>query len=118
MKKTMVSLLIATAIPFINGMPIVKTPGDAKVPVAPSEALGKIETIRGNLVTVIKEQRLIVLKAKGVPFNFKVTTATKNRNRGNRATFEDLANLTDVNLSVTFVPMREGNYARNIQVEQ
>jgi hypothetical protein len=68
---------------------------------------------------LIKEQRLIVLKAEvGVPYNFIVTAATKIEIGGEKKAFEDLTTLSNTNLSVTFVPTREGNLARKIQVEK
>ena len=66
-----------------------------------------------------KEQRLIVLKEDGgVPFNFKVTPATKIEIGGRKAGFEDLETTTNAKISVTFVPMRQGNVARKVRIEQ
>jgi hypothetical protein len=67
----------------------------------------------------IKERRLIILKADGgVPYNFRVTPATKIEIGGKKAAFEDLAAMASVSLSVTYVPLRGGSFARKIQVEQ
>jgi hypothetical protein len=59
-------------------------------------------------MTLVKEQRLVVLKADGgVPYNFKVTPATRIEIGGKKAGFEDLDAMTNANVSVTFVPMSD-----------
>jgi hypothetical protein len=42
-----------------------------------------------------------------VPYNFKVTSATKIQIDGNKAGFDDLDIMTCANIIVTFVPMRK-----------
>src|SRR5450432_1145288 len=121
MRITILSLLIAALLPTWGGMAATikepATPKAAQASAAPDQALGPAETIRGSLMALVKEQRLIVLKADGgVPYNFKVTPATKIEIGGKKAGFEDLGTIADANISVTFIPMRLGNVARKIQV--
>jgi hypothetical protein len=59
---------------------------------------------------------LIVLKGDGgVPYNFKVTSATKIQIDGKKAGFEDLDTMANESISVAFVPTRQGNVAWEIQ---
>jgi hypothetical protein len=122
MKKTIVSLLIATLLPLLSGTPTIKKtgePNNVPPPSAGYQPFGQSETIHGSLMMLIKEQRLIVLKAEGgVPYNFRVTPATKIEIGGKNAAFEDLVGMTNANLSVTYDPLRVGNFARKIRVEQ
>jgi hypothetical protein len=70
-------------------------------------------------MALLKEQRLIVLKGEGgVPYNFQVTPATKIEIGGKKAGFEDLDTIINANISITFVPMRQGNLARKVQALQ
>jgi hypothetical protein len=70
-------------------------------------------------MALVKEQRLIVLKGdSGVPYNFRVTSATKIEIRGKKVSFEDLDTMTNANMSVTFIPTRQGNVAREIRAGQ
>ena len=122
MKKTILSMTIVSLLPALSGMAMFRIPGEpknARAAAAPRRAFGPAETIRGNLMELVKEQRLIVLKSEGgVPYSFIVTAATKIEVGGQKKAFEDLATLSNTNLSVTFVPTREGNFARKIEVEK
>jgi hypothetical protein len=123
MRKTILSLLIAGLLPTCGSMTATikepDAPKAAPASAATDQALGPAETIRGSLMTLVKEQRLIVLKGNGgVPYNFKVTPATKIEIGGKKAGFEDLGAMADANILVTFVPMRNGNVARKVQVGQ
>ena len=51
-------------------------------------------------------------------YNFKVTATTKIKIGEKEAAFEDLSALTDKRASITFVPMREGNVAKKVEIEQ
>jgi hypothetical protein len=116
MRKMTLSMLIAALLPTWAGMTAtIKEPAT----LAPDKAIGQVQTIRGSLMAVVKEQRLIVLKGdSGVPYNFKVTPATKIEIEGKKAGFQELDSMTNAKISVTFVPMRQGNIARKIQVGQ
>lgn len=123
MRKAILSMLIVALFPTCAGMaatikePVAPKPAPA--PAAPYKATGQVETIRGSLMALLKEQRLIVLKGEGgVPYNFQVTPATKIEIGGKKAGFEELDTVVTSNISVTFVPMRQGNLARKIQVLQ
>jgi hypothetical protein len=50
----------------------------------------------------------------GSAYNFKVTFATKIQIDGKKAGFEDLDTMTNASISVTFVPTRQGNVAREM----
>ena len=116
-------MLIAALLPTWAGMATTvrepDVPKAARVSTTPYKAFGQVETIRGSLVALVKEQRLIVLKGDGgVPYNFKVTSATKIQIGGKKAGFEDLDTMNNASVSVTFVPTRQGNVAREIQAGQ
>ena len=120
MRKTTLSILIAALLPTWAGMATtIKEPDGPKTPrasITPYKAMGQVETIRGSLMALVREQRLIVLKGDGgVPYNFKVTSATKIQIDGKKAGFEDLDTMANESISVTFVPTRQGNVAREIQ---
>jgi len=108
-------VLIAAVLPTWGGMAAtIKEPSEPRVP---DQAFGPTETIRASLTALLKEQRLIVVKGdSGVVYNFKVTSATKIEIGGKKAGFEDLDSMINTNISVTFVPMPQGNVARKIQV--
>lgn len=123
MTKTTLPMLIAALLPNWAGTATtVREPDVPKAPRASTtlyKAFGQVETIRGSLMAIVKEQRLIVLKGDGgVPYNFKVTSATKIHIGGKKAGFEDLDVVTNASVSVTFVPTRQGNVAREIQAGQ
>jgi hypothetical protein len=123
MRKTTLSMLIAVLLPTWAGMATTIKEADgpktARTSTTPYKAMGQVETIRGSLMALVKEQRLIVLKGDGgVPYNFRVTSATKIEIRGKKAGFEDLDTMTNANMSVTFIPTRQGNVAREIQAGQ
>ena len=120
MRRTTLSMLIAALLPTFAGIAItVKEPDgskNARASTTPYKAMGQVETIRGSLMALVREQRLIVLKGDGgVPYNFKVTSATKIQIDGKKAGFEDLDTMANESISVTFVPTRQGNVAREIQ---
>lgn len=123
MRKAILSMLIVALFPTCAGMaatikePV--APKTAPAPAAPYKATGQVETIRGSLIALLKEQRLIVLRGEGgVPYNFKVTPATKIEIGGKKAGFEDLDTIINASISITFVPMRQGNLARKVQALQ
>jgi hypothetical protein len=122
MSKTIRFLLVAALVPTGWLGATIKEPGDTKaapVQMAPDKAFGPAETIQGSLMWMVKEQRVIVLKAEGgVPFNFKVTATTKIEIGRKKSGFEDLDKLTDAKISVTYVPTERGNVATKIQIGQ
>lgn len=123
MRETTLSMLIAVLLPTWAGMATTIKEADgsktARASTTPYKAMGQVETIQGSLMALVKEQRLIVLKGdSGVPYNFRVTSATKIEIRGKKAGFEDLDTMTNANMSVTFIPTRQGNVAREIQAGQ
>jgi hypothetical protein len=120
MRKAIFSMLIAALLPMmaatIKGVDASKAP---PVSTTPAKAVSRTETIRGSLMSVVKDEQVIVLKGEGgVPYNFKVTPTTKIEIEGKKAGFADLDRMTNANISVTFIPTRQGNIARKIQAGQ
>jgi hypothetical protein len=124
MRKMTLSVLVTALLPTsaVTAPATIKEPDGPKASqavTAPYKAFGQVETIRGSLMALVKEQRLVVLKGDGgVPYNFKVTPATKIEIAGKKTGFEDLGAMTNANIEVTFVPTRQGNVATKIQVGQ
>jgi hypothetical protein len=124
MRRMTLSVLVAALLPIWPGTVAATATEPDALKAAPAttatyKAFGQVENIRGSLIALVKEQRLIVLRGDGgVPYNFKVTPATKIEIAGKNAGFEDLDSMADANISVTFVPTRQGNVARKIQVGQ
>ena len=123
MLKSTSSMLVAVLLSTGAGMATVikepDSPKTAPAATAPYKTMGQTETIRGSLMALVKEQRLVILKGDGgVPYNFKVTPATKIEVGGKKAGFEDLSTMTNASISVTFVPTRQGNIAKKIQAGQ
>lgn len=120
MKEMMMSILIALLFsPMGVAAMVNREPKDQAVSIEPNRALGHAETIRGALMALISEQRLIVLKnSDGVAYNFKVLPTTEIEIEGTKGTFEDLDALVNANLSITFVPTQNGNMARKIEARK
>jgi hypothetical protein len=119
MKEMLTSMLIPVILSTMVGMAarVSTEPKNPPPPNEPSKILGQVETIRGTLMATISDQRLIVIKtADGVSYNFKVPPAAEIEIGEKKGVFEDLAVLVNTNISVTFVPMQNGNVARKIVV--
>jgi hypothetical protein len=76
------------------------------------------ETLSGTISMIDADQNLVVLTSDNVPYNFKVTKATKIEIGGSKATFNELVNQTQKEASVTFVARRDGNFARSISISE
>jgi hypothetical protein len=123
MRKVIFSILIGAVLPIWLGMAAtIREPMASKaapVSTTPNNTLSRTETIRGSLMSLGTEERVIVLKGEGgAAYNFKVTPTTKIEIEGKKAGFADLDRMTNSNISVTFIPTRQGNIARKIQAGQ
>src|SRR5262245_66058275 len=123
MKKTFVYLPAASLLLALANANRASARNPVEAKSAPASTLskptmGKPETISGSLFMLIKDQKLVVLQtAGGVSYNFKVTAQTKIKIGENDAQFTDLGAMAIKGVSITFVPMREGNIAKKIQIQ-
>ncbi len=75
------------------------------------------ETLSGTIMMTDPGQKLLIVQTKGgTPFDFEVTPATRIESNGQTLTFQDLANDTNKNISVRFVPERKGDVARSVHL--
>lgn len=85
-------------------------------PKAPG-ALGPAETLSGTIMMVEVQKKLLIVKASsGVPYNFVVTPATRITAGKERLKLADLSARTDKAVTVRFVPTRQGNLARSVEL--
>jgi len=92
-----------------------ETPAAAK----PKAAAVKPEMLSGTLQSVAADKKLVVVTgASGIPFNFKVTGATKIKVGGTKAKLADLSSATGKSVSVKFLAEKKaGNIAQSIDVQ-
>ena len=96
--------------------PAAKEAAPAETPKA--EAV-KAETLAGTLQMVAADKKIVVVTdASGIPFNFKVTGATRIKVAGKKAKLDELASQTSKSVTVKFLPLRTGNAAQSIEVSQ
>lgn len=76
------------------------------------------ETLSGTVTLIDADQNLVVLTSDGIPYNFKVTKATKIEVAGSQASFNDLVSQTQKEASVTFIARPTGNVAKSITVSR
>lgn len=74
------------------------------------------ETLRGTIAMVDAVHNLVVVRSGSVPFDLKVTKATRIEIAGNKRDFKDLTSQTQKEASVVFVARANGDYAKNISV--
>jgi hypothetical protein len=85
----------------------------------PKVETAKPETIAGTIQMVVAEKKLVVLAdSKGVPYNFKVTAATRIKVAGKKAKLADLGAQINKTASVKFEPLHAGNIAQTIEVSE
>jgi F420-0:gamma-glutamyl ligase len=124
MKKVLL-LLVSTLILSYVGITLTlaqeaekkaEAPAAAEKPKTPAV---KPETLSGTLQTVVAEQKLVVVTdASGIPFNFKVTGATKIKVGGSKAKLADLSGATGKPVSVKFLAEKKtGDVAVTIEVQ-
>ena len=123
MKRTMLYLPTAILLTALGSAGIAGARNPAEAKPSPAVTVGKspldpAETISGGLYMLVKDQRVVVLEGAGrVIYNFNVTAATKIKIGEKEAAFEDLSALTNNRVTIRFVPMREGNVAKEIEIE-
>ncbi|HLW78850.1 MAG TPA: hypothetical protein VKU44_04540 [Terriglobia bacterium] len=79
----------------------------------------KPETLSGTVALVKADDKLVIVtSAAGVPYDFKVTAATKIKIGDQKGKIDDLAGATNKQASVSYLPTRTGNIAKSIDVTQ
>jgi maltose-binding protein MalE len=116
MKKVLFLVVAALIVTFAG---ISSALAQEAAPEKPKAAAMKSETLSGTLQMVVVEKKLVVVAAaNGIPYNFKVTSATKIRVGGNKAKLADLAGSTGKTVSVKFLSeKRAGNLVQSIEVQ-
>ena len=76
------------------------------------------ETLMGTIMMVDPAEKLVVIQGPdGVPFDMRVTSATRIRSQNQPLHLRDLSAKTNDKVSVRFLPERKGDVARmSIQV--
>lgn len=75
------------------------------------------ETLSGKIAMVDTAAKVLVIKGSdGVPFDMHLTSSTRISSGGHRLTLNDLNRDKQKNVTVRFVPERNGDIARSIQV--
>lgn len=79
----------------------------------------KPETLSGTVSLVKADDKIVVVTSSaGVPFDFKVTGATKIKIGDQKGKLDDLAGAANKQASVTYMATRTGNVAKSIEVSQ
>ncbi len=132
MKKSMLSVMTAVLFLFFGLTSVIaqeaeKPAGEASEKAekaVPGEKKAKVaavkpETISGTISMVDKDKKLLVLvSSQGVPYNFKVTSATRIKIGDKKAMIDQLAEQINKQVSVKFLPLLAGNAAQSIDVSQ
>jgi len=116
MKKTLLFLLGVVLTTVVGILPAVaQETAPAEKPKA--EAV-KPETLTGTLQMVAADKKLVVLTSSaGIPYDLKVTGATRIKVAGKKAKLAELAAQTNKSAAVKFLPLRTGNVAQSIEVQ-
>ena len=97
-----------------------KTTGKADTSHATKRAvLGPAETLAGTITAVDHDGRLVVLKdSDGIPLDLRVTHSIRILAANNsRDTMSELKSAVDKKASITLLPERSGDFARNIHIQ-
>jgi hypothetical protein len=127
MKKTLLSVLTLTLFVFLGMTSLAaqeaeKPEADTASKAAAGEKKAKAdwskpETLSGTIALVKSDDKLLVVTSSaGVPYDFKVTGATKIKIGDKKGKLDDLAGSTNKQASVAYLPTRTGNVARSIDV--
>jgi len=86
---------------------------------AQREVLGRAETLTGTITAVDQHGRLMVLKdSDGIPLDLRVSPATRILAANNtKDSMRELTNAVGKPASVTLLPERSGDFARNIHIQ-
>ena len=122
MKKALFLLLASLLMGYVGTSFAQEAAAKAETPAAaekPKAAAVKPQTLSGTLQSVAADKKLVVVTgASGIPFNFKVTGATKIKAGGAKAKLADLAGATGKSVSVKFLAEKKaGNIAQLIEVQ-
>jgi len=89
----------------------------AAAPAQASGVLGPAETLTGKILMVVPDKDLLIVESdRGVPYNFVIRRSTRITAGGERLKLADLQNRVGEKVSVRFVPTRNGNIARSVEV--
>ena len=126
MKKMVVSVLTLALFVLLGAMSLAAQEAE-KADEAPAKAANagkktpwsKPETLSGTISSVKSDEKLVIVTSStGVPYDFKVTGATKIKVGDQKGKLEDLSGATNKQVSVAYLPTRTGNVARSIEVSQ
>ncbi len=76
----------------------------------------KPETLHGTILLIDAPQKRVFITSRSIPYEVKVTKATKIEIAGSKSNFSSLKGQTKKEASVTFIARAGGNYAQNITV--
>ncbi len=111
---TIVVLLTLALLPCMWALQAEK---EQEAQTAPGGVLAPPETLSGTILMVEEARNLLIVQsARGVPYNFVVTRATRITADGQRLKLSDLAARKGSQVTVRFVPTRRGNIARTVEV--
>jgi hypothetical protein len=117
--KKVLFLLVATLMLTYVGISSALAQEVAPAAEKPRAAAMKPETLSGTLQIVVVEKKLVVVVgSNGIPYNLKVTGATKIKVGGSKAKLADLSGATGKSVSVKFLSEKHaGNLAQSIEVQ-
>jgi ABC-type amino acid transport substrate-binding protein len=127
MKKTLLSVLVLALFVFLGVVSLAAQEAEKpEAEAAPKAAnagkktpWSKPETLSGTISSVQSADKLVIVTSSaGVPYNFKVSGATKIKIGDQKGKLDDLSGATNKQVSVAYVPTRTGNMARSIEVSQ
>ena len=82
-----------------------------------NQGFGVPESLSGTIQMVVADQNLLVVNGpNGVPYDLKITPKTVIVVGNKAGTIETLAGAIGKQVSVGFVPRREGNFATRVEV--
>lgn len=86
---------------------------------APAGALGPAETLSGTIMMVEAQKKVLIVKgASGVPYSFVITPSTRITAGKERLKLADLSTRIDKQVKVRFLPTRQGNIARSVEIAE
>lgn len=76
------------------------------------------ESLAGTIVNVLPDQHIVIVKdASGVPFDMVVNRSTRIESGNRKVNLGDLSSDVNRKASIRFVPQRDGDIARVIQIK-
>jgi hypothetical protein len=116
MKKGLFLLVACLMLTYIG---ISSALAQEEAPEKPKAAAVKPETLSGTLqIIIIEGKQIVVAGSNGIPYDFKVTGATKIKVGGSKAKLADLSGAKGKSVSVKFLSeKRSGDIAQSIEVQ-